>query len=37
MALPMDALAILDDSLARVIEHLPRRDERWADRPLADL
>ncbi|WP_232096433.1 MarR family winged helix-turn-helix transcriptional regulator [Denitratisoma oestradiolicum] len=37
MALSADTLAVLNDSLARVIEHLPSRDERWADRPLADL
>lgn len=37
MALSEEALVRLDDSLARVIEHLPRHDERWAGRPLADL
>ncbi len=36
-ALPDSALNALDDALSGLIERLPRRDDKMADKPLADL
>src|SRR5665647_1788126 len=37
MALPEEVLKALDDSLAEVIGQLRNRDDKFADKPLADL